>query len=98
MSAFEKYETVAASQTAQKLGTSGAIGDRLGGLLVVPATTGAGNIAVLDGATSISVFATGTLTNLTPFFIDLKGIKSVSGGWSVTTGENVSVVAVGNFT
>lgn len=94
-----EYETVAASQTAQVLGATGAIGDFLAGLLVTPASTSPGNVIILDNATSITVFAGGasSVSNLVPFFIPL-GIKSVSGAWKVTTGANVSVIGVGNFT
>ncbi len=94
-----QYETVAASQTAQVLGTTGAIGDFLSGLLVVPTTVSPAAIAVLDLATSITVFAGGTssLTGLAPFFIPL-GMSSVNGAWKVTTGSGLSVIAVGLFT
>lgn len=91
------YETVAASQTAQVMGGAGATGDYIDHLVVIPATTAAGAIALLDGATSISVFATGTLSDLKPFTINLQ-MHSVSGPWKVTTGANVSVIAVGKFT
>jgi hypothetical protein len=93
-----EYETVAASQTAQTLGTSGAAGDYIAGLLVIPATTSPGNVLLLDNATSITVFTGGSssVSNLVPFFIPL-GIKSVNGAWKVTTGANVSVIASGNF-
>ena len=43
VSASRDYETVAASQTAQALGATGAKGDFLSGVLVVPATTSPGN-------------------------------------------------------
>lgn len=94
-----EYETVAASQTAQVLGGAGAIGDDIVGLLVIPATTSPGTVALLDNSTSITVFAGGatSVADLKPFFIPL-GMKSVSGAWKVTTGANVSVIAVGNFT
>lgn len=93
-----EYETVAASQTAQVLGASGGAGDYIAGLLVIPATTSPGAISLLDNGTSISVFTGGasSVSNLVPFFIPL-GIKSVNGPWKVTTGANVSVIAVGNF-
>lgn len=92
------YETVAAGQTAQALGATGAAGDYFAGLLIVPATTSPGNVIILDNATSITVFAggAGSVSNLVPFFVPL-GIKSVSGAWKVTTGSNVSVIACGNF-
>lgn len=94
-----EYETVAASQTAQALGATGATGDYISGLLVIPATTSPGVVTLLDNATSIPVFVGGatSVSNLVPFFIPL-GMKSVSGAWKVTTGANVSVIGIGNFT
>lgn len=94
-----EYETVAASQTAQVLGATGATGDLLTGVLVVPASTSPGAVSILDNATSITVFAGGTDSVLTlhPFFVPV-GAKSVSGAWKVTTGASVSCLAVGNFT
>lgn len=94
-----EYETVAASQTGQVLGATGATGDYISGLLVVPATTSPGNVLLLDNATSITVFTGGatSVSNLVPFFIPL-GMISVSGAWKVTTGANVSVIGIGNFT
>lgn len=94
-----EYETVAASQTAQALGATGATGDLINGILVIPASTSPGNVILLDNATSITVFAGGasSVSNLVPFFIPL-GIKSVSGAWKITTGASVSCIGVGDFT
>lgn len=94
------YETVAASQTAQTLGANGAVGDVLEGVLIVPATTSPGAVAILDGATSITIFTggAGSVSNLVPFFVPLAGIKSVSGSWKITTGANVSAIAAGRLT
>jgi hypothetical protein len=94
-----KYETVAASQTAQVLGPTGAVGDYISGILVTPANTSPGTIALLDGATSITVFTGGatSVSNLVPFFIPL-GMISVSGAWKITTGASVSCIGIGNFT
>ncbi len=99
VTAGTEYETVAASQTAQALGATGAAGDLLNGLLVIPATTSPGAVTILDNAISIPVFIGGasSVSTLIPFFIPL-GIKSVSGAWKVTTGTNVSVIGVGDFT
>jgi hypothetical protein len=93
------YETVAASQTAQALGATGATSDYIEGVLVIPATTSPGAIALLDNATSITIFTGGasSVSNLVPFFIPL-GIRSVSGAWKLTTGANVSAIGVGDFT
>ncbi len=93
------YETVAAAQTAQVLGGSGAIGDWLDSVLIIPATTSPGVVTVLDNATSIPIFVGGALsvTSLNPFSAKI-GANSASGAWKITTGANVSVVAFGNFT
>lgn len=94
-----EYETVAASQTAQPLGATGATGDYIAGVLVIPATTSPGNVLLLDNATSITIFTGGasSVSNLVPFFIPL-GMISVSGAWKLTTGASVSCIGIGNFT
>ena len=91
------YETVTASQTDQVLGVTGAAGDYLNHLVIVPATTGAGTVSIKDGSgSSINVFVAGTLTDLHPIIVPLH-ISSTNGAWKVTTGANVSVIAVGRF-
>lgn len=96
--ALSDFEDVAASQTGQVLGPgAGALGDYLEGVLVIPETTGAGTIALLDGAVSRNIFVTGTLADLSPIWIPIKA-KSVTGAWSLTTGANVHAIAVGKFT
>jgi len=95
------YETVAASATDQALGATGATGDMLTGLLVVPATTSPGAVSIKDGAGSaITVFTGGTssVSALVPFFVYLGNTRSTAGAWKVTTGTNVSAVAFGRFT
>lgn len=97
--------TIAASQTAQTLskvsgGTTGAAGDRIDYVLVVPATTSPGNVKIKDGGgADVTIFTGGasSVLALTPFPIFLGGEASKSGGWKITTGANVSVVAFGNF-
>lgn len=99
MARTAQYETVAASQTAQVLGPTGATGDYLTRIVIVPATTSPGNVIILDNAISITVFTGGasSVADLRPIELDV-GMKSVSGAWKVTTGTNVSVIAVGLFT
>ena len=96
------YVTVAASSNAAPLELdTGAVGNLLVRLIIVPATTAAGTITLIDGtggsAVSIPIFVTGTLSDLSPIPIEL-GITSVVGAWHLTTGANVSVIAVGIFT
>lgn len=91
--------TVAASQTDNKFGTTGAVGDFLSHLVIIPATTSPDAVTVKDGSTSYVVFTGGasSVSNLVPFTIPL-GWVSASGAWSVTTGANVSVRLAGRFT
>ena len=93
------YETVAASQSAQVLGASGTVGDYLSGVLVIPATTSPGAITLTDNVTAISIFAGGasSVGSLVPFMIPV-GAVSASGAWKLTTGANVSCMAIGVFT
>lgn len=94
------YETVAASQSNQAMGATGAAGDYLAGVLIVPTTTAAGAVTIKDGGnTAITIFPGGgttALVTLIPFFVPL-GIKSTSGAWQITTGANVTAIGVGNF-
>jgi hypothetical protein len=100
--ASQAYNTVAASVTAQVLtgGSGGAIGDWLDFLLVIPTTISCGAVSVIDGLGSpITVFAGAGATpliTLMPFTIPIRAI-TVSGPWKVTTGANISVMAIGNF-
>ena len=93
------YETVAASQTDQVLGAVGRTEDVLVRLIIVPATTSPGAVQIKDGAGSaITVFTGGasSVADLKPIVIEI-GAKSAAGAWKVTTGANVSVIAVGKL-
>jgi hypothetical protein len=93
------YETVAASQTAQRLGSAGAKGDYISHVLIIPATTTPGVVTLLDGATSIALFVGGasSVADLAPIFVPLDMVALNHGGFAITTGANVSAIAVGNF-
>lgn len=94
-----EYETVAASVTDQMMGTTGAVGDTIDGILVIPSSTTVGAISIEDGSTNTTVYAGGTVgADLKPFFIPLFGIASVSGGWEITTGVGASALVFGRFT
>jgi hypothetical protein len=100
----QEYKAVAASQTKAALGATGAVGDTLSTLTVVPATTSPGAITLYDGSgsTGIILFAGGatSVADLKPFTIQVnaKAVTAANPGWFITTGANVSVMAVGNFT
>jgi hypothetical protein len=94
-----QYQPVAASQSNAALGPGGGgVGDYLSHLTVIPATTSPGAVTVSDGATQPTVFTGGanSVSSLVPFTIAL-GARSTSGGWKITTGAGVSVVAFGQF-
>ena len=54
------YETVAASQTAQVLGGTGAVGDYLHRIVVTVTTTGTSTLSVIDGSTTVLTMAANT--------------------------------------
>lgn len=96
---LQTYETIAASQTDQVLGGAGAKGNILVRLVIVPATTAPGAVSIKDGGgPAITVFAgTGSYeVSRKPMVVELNAI-STSGAWKVTTGANVSAIAVGKF-
>lgn len=99
-----EYETVAASQTDQIMGATGAVGDWIEGLLIVPGTAAAGAVSIKDGnGSAISVFAGGgttALPTLAPIYVPLglKCIAATTPGWKITTGANVTAIGMGNFT
>lgn len=93
------YESVAASATAQVLGATGATSDYIERIIITPATTSPGAVALLDGSTSYTLFAGGStsVASLAPITINL-GIYSTTGPWKISTGTNISVLAIGDFT
>ncbi|WP_299109784.1 hypothetical protein [uncultured Bradyrhizobium sp.] len=98
MAEADQYQAVAASQTGALLGKQGAIGDYVQRLIITPATTAPGVVTLIDNATNVMPWLGGTVgADLKPFVIEL-GFTSKTGGWKLTTGANVSVVAVGRFT
>jgi hypothetical protein len=92
------YETVAASSSAQVMGTAGAAGDILSHVVIIPATTSPGAVSIQDGAGSaITIFAGGasSVTTLIPFVVPLAIVATTN--WKITTGASVSAIGVGKF-
>lgn len=93
-----EYETVAASQSAQVLGATGATGDYLSHVMVQPTSTAPGVVTILDNAIEVHAYPGGTVSAaLYPFRVDISAY-SVSGAWKITTGTNVKCTGYGNFT
>ncbi|MFZ9649735.1 MAG: hypothetical protein ACO29C_06565 [Fluviibacter sp.] len=93
-----QYEHVAASQTAQVLGGTGAKGDYIQRLVCTITSATTGNVVLVDGS------GTGVLTHtLVPanngigvVNLELNAI-SQDGAWKITTGAGVEVMAIGIF-
>lgn len=97
------YETVAASQTTQMLGATGAAGDYLSSVLIIPATTSPGAVAIKDGnGSAITIFTGGasSVADLVPFSVPINAaaVATTTPGWQITTGANVSAIGFGKFT
>lgn len=91
-----QYETVAASQTGQVLGGTGAKGDYLHRLIISVITVATASVTIIDGATSIVVL-TGAATVVPGVYSVECNMASASGAWSVTTGAGATVIGVGIF-
>lgn len=93
-----EYETVAASQSNQALGATGAAGDYLGRLVCVVSTAATAQVQIKDGSNSaITVLPNSPGGGIGTYVIPL-GLKSTTGAWQVTTGAGVAVIACGAFT
>lgn len=99
---YTEYATAGASATTT-MGATGAQGDYLAGVVIIPGAAGCGAVSIVDGTTSIQIFAGGATTplpSLAPFTVPL-GIaakNASSPGWHITCGANVTAIGVGNFT
>ncbi len=87
--AAEDYELVAASQTDQDLGATGAIGDFLARVIITAST---GTITIKDGAGTVIVIPVAALG------VWEIGLKSIVGAWNITTPVSTSCTCVGQFT
>jgi hypothetical protein len=94
------YEHVAASQTAQVLGTTGAKGDYLHRLICTVTTASTGNVLIVDGSGSgiltHTILPASPGTGINVYNIEVNAV-SADGAWKVTTGAGVEVMAVGIF-
>ena len=88
------YEAVAASQTNQVLGATGATGDYLHRLVMAVATAATSTVSVIDGSTTILSIPANTPIGV--YDVDIE-VAAVTGPWKITTGAGVTVLAVGIF-
>ena len=95
-----QYEHVAASQSAQVLGGTGAIGDYIHRLICTVTTAATGNVVLVDG-TGVGILTHTILpaspgTGINVYNIEIN-TASTTGAWKITTGAGVEVMAVGIF-
>ena len=93
-----QYEHVAASQTLQALGGTGAAGDYIHRLVCTVSTAATALVQIKDGATGLlhTVLPNSPGGGVGNYNIELNIVSRV-GAWQVTTGAGVEVVAVGVF-
>jgi len=89
------YEHVAASQTAQVLGGTGAIGDYLHRLIVTVSTAATSTVTLIDNATTVHTLVPAN-TPIGCYSINIEAV-SLTGAWKITTAAGVEVLAVGIF-
>lgn len=93
-----QYETVAAGQTDQVLGATGAAGDYLSHLVCVVSTAATSQVQIKDGGGSaITVLPNNVGGGINTYHVYL-GLTSAAGAWKITTAAGVAVIAAGNFT
>ena len=95
-----QYEHVAASQSAQVLGGTGAVGDYLHRIVITVATAASAAVQIVDGS------GTGILTHtILPnspgggvgvYNVEINAV-SKDGAWKITTGAGSEVMAMGIF-
>lgn len=90
------YEAVAASQTTQTIGATGALGDLLERVIITVVTSATGTVAIKDGGdTAITISAANTPIGV--YSVEI-GARSKTGAWQITTGAGATAIAVGRFT
>ena len=95
-----QYEHVAASTTAQVLGTTGAVGDYLHRIVCTVTTGATGNVVIVDGSGAgiLTHTVVPASASLVPgvYNVELNAV-SQNGAWKITTGAGSEVMAVGLF-
>jgi len=96
-----QYEHVAASQSAQVLGGTGAVGDYLHRIIITVATAATAAVQIVDG-TGAGILTHTILPNspgggIGVYNVEINAI-SANGAWKITTGAGSEVMAMGIFT
>ena len=94
------YEHVAASQSAQVLGGTGAVGDYLHRIVITVATAASSLVQVVDGS-GAGILTHTILPNAVGQGVGVYNVEinavSQNGAWKITTGAGSEVMAMGIF-
>jgi hypothetical protein len=96
MIAPTNYETVAVGQADQVLGTNGRAGDWLEALICTVSAAATSTVEIDDGTAAGAIPVLAANTPIGVYVVKLQ-LRSRVGGWRVTTGAGVSVIATGDF-
>lgn len=92
-----QYEHVAASQTLQTLGGTGAAGDYIHRLVCTVSTAATALVQIRDGSgTTHTVLPNSPGGGIGNYNIEINAV-SRNGAWQVTTGAGVELLAIGVF-
>lgn len=91
-----RYETVAAGQTDQVLGSAGGPNDYLEGLLCIVTTVATSQVQIKDGTGTAITVLPNNVPGVGSYPVPI-GVPSKDGPWKITTGAGVSVLAIGEF-
>lgn len=93
------FEAVAASQTDQIMGTTGAVGDLLMRVIVSVATAATGTCSIKDGdGSAIPLTPANTPIGVYTVDIGARCVRPTTPGWKITTGAGATAIGVGAFT
>lgn len=90
-----EYETVAASQTDQVFGTTGAAGDLVNSVKCVTSAASVGAVTIKDGTGSAITLFNAQSAASDALNKDNLNWVSTDGGWKLTTGTNTTCVISG---
>jgi hypothetical protein len=91
-----QYEHVAASQSAQVLGGTGAVGDYLHRIVITVATAATSLVQIVDGGATHTVLPNEVGEGIGVYNVEINA-ASKNGAWKITTGAGSEVLAVGIF-
>jgi len=92
------YEAVAASQTDQVLGPTGALGDILERVTMTVTTAATSAVSIKDGnGSAIPLLAANTPIGVYWAEIGARAKNATTPGWKITTAAGVAAVGIGKF-